>query len=102
MHNFVNFCVYFLAQNCHNSSPAHPRKSKNRKSVQQPTMQVEAVAPGLSTNPSNVLVVESVLPPATFQAFFPRAHSAYTYTNFLRAVAKFPAVCTQADVCRWG
>ena len=65
-------------------------------------MQVEAVAPGLSTNPSNVLVVESVLPPATFQAFFPRAHSAYTYTNFLRAVAKFPAVCTQADGCRWG
>jgi len=30
----------------------------------------------------------------------PRAHSAYTYTNFLRAVAKFPAVCTQPDVCR--
>ena len=62
---------------------------------------MEAVSPGLPTNPANVRVVESVLPPATFQAFFPRAHAAYTYTNFLRAVAKFPAVCTQPDVCRY-
>ena len=62
---------------------------------------MEAVSPGRPSNPANVRVVESVLPPATFQAFFPRAHSAYTYTNFLRAVAKFPAVCTQPDVCRY-
>jgi len=62
--------------------------------------QVEDVVPGRPNNPSNVRVLESVLPPKLFESFFPRAHSSYTYTNLLRAFAKFPAVCTSPELCR--
>lgn len=58
------------------------------------------MTPGRPGNPANVLVLESVLSPAQFSQFFPRAHPAYTYTNLLRAVAKFPAICEQPDICR--
>ncbi|WP_020412392.1 glycoside hydrolase family 19 protein [Microbulbifer sp. VTAC004] len=54
---------------------------------------VEAVQPGRNTNPENVLRVESIISEDTWDYLFPVRADEYTYTNFLRAVAKFPAFC---------
>ena len=61
---------------------------------------MEAVVPGRASNPSNVKLVELILSEKLFRSLFPRAHSSYTYTNLLKAVAKFPAVCVGEQVCR--
>ena len=58
---------------------------------------VEAVAPNLITNPSNVRRVESLMSSADFQYFFPKRAPEYTYRKFLQAVAKFPAFCGDYD-----
>ena len=60
---------------------------------------VEAITPGSSTNPSNVKTVEQVLPESKFNEFFPQKDAAYTYTNFLRAIGKYPAICKNAANC---
>ncbi|WP_197053826.1 glycoside hydrolase family 19 protein [Chitinibacter sp. ZOR0017] len=54
---------------------------------------VDAVAPGLASNPDNVQRVERVLPRAKFDYFFPVRNVKYTYENLLKGVAKFPAYC---------
>ncbi|AWF82555.1 hypothetical protein BTJ40_18050 [Microbulbifer sp. A4B17] len=54
---------------------------------------VEAVQPGRSANPENVLRVESILSEEDWDYLFALRAEEYTYTNFLRAVAKFPAFC---------
>ncbi|WP_444937662.1 glycoside hydrolase family 19 protein [Microbulbifer sp. JMSA002] len=54
---------------------------------------VEAVQPGRSANPTNVQRVESIISEDTWDYLFPLRADAYTYTSFLRAVAKFPAFC---------
>ncbi len=54
---------------------------------------VEAVVAGRSANPENVQRVESIVDAADWDFFFPRRAPEYTYTNFLRAIAKFPAFC---------
>ncbi|GLS04038.1 hypothetical protein GCM10007860_11840 [Chitiniphilus shinanonensis] len=59
-----------------------------------PDAQVEAVVPGRAANPDNVKRVERVMGEARFDEMFPIRHVNYTYTNFLRGVAKFPAYCT--------
>jgi len=61
---------------------------------------VDKVVPGRRDNPANVRTVEQLLPAAQFAALFPRAAAAYTYTNFLKAVAKFPSVCPEPGLCR--
>lgn len=58
-----------------------------------PNSVVEAVAPGLMSNPSNVKRVEAILPKAKWDYYFSKAHPSYTYTRFLQAAAKFPAFC---------
>ena len=59
---------------------------------------VEAVNPNVPTNPENVRRVESILSKADWEFLFPRRSPEYTYTNFLKAVAKFPIFCSdQAD-----
>lgn len=58
-----------------------------------PNSVVEAVAPGLMSNPSNVKRVEAILPKAKWDYYFSKAHPSYTYTRFLQATAKFPAFC---------
>jgi chitodextrinase len=59
---------------------------------------VEAVLPLDSRNPENVQRVESIVDAGRWDYFFPRRAPEYTYTNFLRAIAKFPAFCgTYAD-----
>ena len=60
---------------------------------------VEAITPGSPTNPSNVKTVEQVLPESKFNEFFPQKDAAYTYTNFLRAIGKYPAICKNAANC---
>ncbi|BBM02073.1 chitinase [Microbulbifer sp. GL-2] len=54
---------------------------------------VEAVQPGRNANPENVQRVESIISSDTWDYLFPLRAEDYTYTNFLRAVAKFPAFC---------
>ena len=60
---------------------------------------VEAITPGSPSNPSNVKTVEQVLPESKFNEFFPRKNAAYTYTNFLKAIGKYPAICRNAANC---
>eukprot|EP00092_Neocalanus_flemingeri_P052354 GFUD01061190.1.p1 GENE.GFUD01061190.1~~GFUD01061190.1.p1 ORF type:complete len:361 (+),score=72.11 GFUD01061190.1:317-1399(+) len=35
----------------------------------------------------------------SLKSFFPNRDSAYTYTNFLRAIGKYPAICAGAKFC---
>ncbi|APA71517.1 chitinase [Janthinobacterium sp. 1_2014MBL_MicDiv] len=54
---------------------------------------VEAVQPGLASNPLNVKRVERLLPATKWDYYFAARDVSYTYQRFLQAVAKFPAVC---------
>ncbi|GLS04577.1 hypothetical protein GCM10007860_17240 [Chitiniphilus shinanonensis] len=58
-----------------------------------PNAVVDAVAPGKADNPKNVKRVEGILSAAQWEYLFPRRDASYTYTRFLQAVAKFPAIC---------
>ena len=60
---------------------------------------VEAIIPGSPDNPKNVKTVEQILPESRFMALFPDKNAAYTYTNFLRAIGKFPAICNNTSNC---
>jgi len=60
---------------------------------------VESITPGSPSNPSNVKNVETIFPESKFNSFFPRKDSAYTYTNFLKAIGKYPAICKNASNC---
>ena len=62
--------------------------------------QVDKVSAGTDDNPTNVQILQRILPQQTFQEIFPRANPAYTYDNFLKAVGAFPAVCRSEDSCR--
>jgi chitodextrinase len=57
------------------------------------TASVEAVVPGRTANPANVKRVERLLTASDWQLLFPMRDASYTYTRFLQAVAKFPAIC---------
>lgn len=58
-----------------------------------PNDAVEAVVPARAANPANVRRVERLLTSANWDYLFPLRAKEYTYTGFLRAIAKFPAVC---------
>ncbi|MEZ8092849.1 chitinase [Photobacterium swingsii] len=58
-----------------------------------PNVQVEAIEPGLATNPVNVKRAERVFPYAEWDFLTKMAAPEYTYTRFLRAIGKFPAFC---------
>eukprot|EP01054_Gregarina_sp_Poly1_P003537 Gregarina_sp_Poly_1__3536@NODE_2031_length_2817_cov_2659_463273_g392_i2_p1_GENE_NODE_2031_length_2817_cov_2659_463273_g392_i2NODE_2031_length_2817_cov_2659_463273_g392_i2_p1_ORF_typecomplete_len725_score93_70Glyco_hydro_19/PF00182_19/7e22CBM_5_12_2/PF14600_6/0_026CBM_5_12_2/PF14600_6/0_45CBM_5_12_2/PF14600_6/2_8e03CBM_5_12_2/PF14600_6/2_6e03SwrA/PF17423_2/0_36_NODE_2031_length_2817_cov_2659_463273_g392_i24972671 len=58
-----------------------------------PVDEVEKVTPGAASNPSNVKRVEGILSESLFDKLFPVRHKKYTYANFLKAVALFPAYC---------
>jgi chitodextrinase len=55
------------------------------------------VVPGRAANPVNVRRVERLLPVSGWEFLFPLRAPEYTYTGFLRAIAKFPAVCRSYD-----
>ncbi|SQI27132.1 secreted chitinase [Salmonella enterica subsp. arizonae] len=54
---------------------------------------VEQIEPGRAANPANVKRVESILTEADWDYLFPMRAPEYTYSNFLKAIGKFPAVC---------
>ncbi|HEY4093061.1 MAG TPA: glycoside hydrolase family 19 protein [Luteibacter sp.] len=54
---------------------------------------VEAVQPGREQNPANVRRVEDMVDAVKFDYLFPLRAPEYSYEGFLKAVAKFPAVC---------
>ena len=60
---------------------------------------VDAIRPLRSENPENVRNVEAIFPESKFNDFFPNRKSAYTYENFLKAIGKFPAICSTASLC---
>lgn len=55
--------------------------------------QVEMVEPGRAANPENVKRVEGIVKASDWEYLFPLRAQAYTYSNFLKAVGKFPALC---------
>ena len=58
---------------------------------------VDAIAPGLATNPANVKRLETILSANDWAFLFPRRAPEYTYTKYLQAVGKFPAFCGDYD-----
>lgn len=61
--------------------------------VTLPNNEVEAIVPTRAANPANVKRVEGLMTAADWDYLFPVRAREYTYTGFLRAVGKFPAVC---------
>ncbi|WP_413111521.1 chitinase [Thaumasiovibrio sp. DFM-14] len=59
----------------------------------QPNSVVEAILPGLASNPENVIRTERVFPQTEWDFLTNMAAPEYTYTRFLRAIGKFPAFC---------
>lgn len=59
--------------------------------------EVELVSPLRTQNPTNVKRVESIITEAQWEYLFAQRSSEYTYTNFLKATAKFPAFCGDYD-----
>lgn len=55
--------------------------------------QVEMIEPGRAANPENVKRVEGIVKASDWEYLFPMRAQAYTYSNFLKAVGKFPALC---------
>lgn len=58
-----------------------------------PNSEVELISPGRVANPANVKRVESMLKESDWDYLFPMRAPEYTYSNFLKAIGKFPAVC---------
>ncbi|MES0299473.1 chitinase [Citrobacter sedlakii] len=54
---------------------------------------VELIEPGRAANPENVKRVEGIVKASDWEYLFPLRAHAYTYSNFLKAVGKFPALC---------
>jgi len=67
-----------------------------------PSEEVELVRPGRKANPSNTQLVETIISNSDWEFLFPSRHPSYSYTNFLKAISKFPAVCSETDptTCR--
>ncbi|MBD1558398.1 carbohydrate-binding protein [Vibrio sp. S9_S30] len=59
----------------------------------RPNTIVEAILPGLASNPENVKRVERVFPQEEWDFLTQMAAPEYTYTRFLRAIGKFSAFC---------
>ncbi|MDW3560637.1 chitinase [Enterobacter cloacae] len=55
--------------------------------------QVEQIEPGRAANPVNVKRVEGILKESDWEYLFPLRAKDYSYSNFLKAVGKFPALC---------
>ena len=55
--------------------------------------QVELIEPGRAANPANVKRVEGIVKASDWEYLFPLRARDYSYSNFLKAVGKFPALC---------
>lgn len=91
------FCIE-MSHMSHNITCHHIRSRLSTLS----SIDVELVRPGRPANPANTKLVESIIKAKDWEYLFPQRHSSYTYTNFLKAVSKFPAVChpDSPDRCR--
>ena len=58
---------------------------------------VEAIEPYGFNNPSNVQRVESIISSSDWDFLFAERADEYSYSNFLKAVGKFPALCGDYD-----
>ncbi|WP_087019268.1 glycoside hydrolase family 19 protein [Thaumasiovibrio subtropicus] len=58
-----------------------------------PNTVVDAIRPGLASNPANVVRAERVFPETEWIFLTDMAAPEYTYTKFLQAIGKFPAFC---------
>ncbi|MGF1683973.1 chitinase [Photobacterium minamisatsumaniensis] len=58
-----------------------------------PNTIVDAIRPGLASNPLNVARAERVFPETEWNYLTQMAAPEYTYTRFLQAIGKFPAFC---------
>ena len=73
---------------------AFPMMEPVRRSIRTlDNASVEAVQPMRKHNPANVRRVEAIVDAAKFDYLFPLRAPEYSYNNFLKGVAKFPAVC---------
>ena len=63
----------------------------------RPNSVVENIKAGAPGNPENVRRVERIIDSAAWDYLFPRRAPEYTYLNFLKAAAKFPAYCGPYD-----
>lgn len=93
----------WLSSSCSSPSaePITPELEKLRKSsCSISNLIVEKIKAGRTSNPINVKIVEKIFSQQDFAEFFPRANSAYTYENFLKAVGKFPSVCSELEICK--
>lgn len=73
---------------------ANPMYAIWAKSLEtRPNAIVDAIEPGLATNPDNVKRAERVFPAYEWTFLTQMAAPEYTYVRFLRAVGKFPAFC---------
>ena len=84
------------------SSEPISKEVKNQRETASCTldnMAVEAISPLTSSNPQNVKNVEALLPESKFNNFFPTRNDAYTYTNFLKAIGKYPSICSDVSLC---
>ena len=71
-----------------------PLMVKVKNSIRtRPNSVVEGITAGAATNPDNVRRVEGIVSSANWDHMFARRAKEYTYLNFLKAVAKFPAFC---------
>jgi hypothetical protein len=43
--------------------------------------------------------LEQIFPESKFNEYFPDRNDAYTYTNFLKAVGKYPSICANSATC---
>lgn len=75
------------------------RSQRDAASCTLDNASVEAIEPLRSSNPQNVKNVEAIFPESTFNQFFPDRHAAYTYSNFLKAIGKYPSICKTTEHC---
>jgi len=81
--------------------PVSPEVMAMRNSTcMLPGHMVDSVEQGREENPRNVRIVEKVMTEEMFRTAFPNANPAYTYTNFLKAIAMFPSVCETEVQCK--
>ena len=79
--------------------PADIEAMRSSTSCTLANSMVDAINAGATSNPENVKNVEKILPESKFKELFPRRNAAYTYTNFLRAIGKYPNICGTASMC---
>lgn len=60
---------------------------------------MDAVSPGSPNNPANVQILEHVMSEDLFKEASISPDPANTYTNLLKAAAKYPAFCKEEVVC---